>query len=173
MHRPQLEEALRAAAQACGEREFILVGSQAVHAHTDDAPIEVLISRECDLWAKPRFEKLAMLEDVLGKKSRFAEERGYYVDPVEPGLLVLPDGWEARLKPLRVGEVTAWCLDVNDLVVAKLAAGRLEDYEFINAMLRLRLADEAVVAQRIWSFRDPHQQARLLARLQMSKEGLP
>jgi hypothetical protein len=40
-------------------------------------------------------------------------------------------------------------------------------------MLRLRLADLAVIEQRIWTFPDPVLQARLLARLRMSLEGLP
>lgn len=171
MQRAQLEVALAAAAAAAGQNEFILVGSQAVHAHTDAAPLEVLISRECDLCAKTNFEKLTVLEEPLGKTSAFAEEHGYYIDAIDPGLVVLPKDWELRLKPLRFGSVTAWCLEVNDLVVSKLAAGRLKDYEFINAMLRLGLAqfDEAV--RRIQTFPDPHQQAVLLARLRISREA--
>lgn len=173
MQREQLETALRAAADATGESEFILVGSQSVHVHTDSAPAEVLISKECDLWAKARFEKLTSLEPLLGQRSAFAETYGYYVDAVDPGLILLPAGWEARLTPLRVGPVTAWCLEVNDLVVSKLNAGRLKDYEFIHAMLRLRLADTTVIEQRIWaSFPDPQLQARLFARLRMTLEGL-
>jgi hypothetical protein len=173
MQRTQLEATLRAAAQVTGEREFILVGSQAVHAHSDAAPAEVIVSLECDLWAKARFEKLVAVEDSLGKRSQFAEENGYYVDPVEPSLLLLPTGWETRLKKFEVPPVIAWCLEVNDLVLSKLNAGRIKDYEFINAMLRLRLADLTVLEQRIWTFPDPVLQARLLARLRMSLEGLP
>src|ERR1041385_5897492 len=128
MQRSQLEAALAAAAQVSGETEFILVGSQAVHAYTSDAPVEVVMSRECDIWAKSRFEKLSVLEEPLGRKSAFAEEHGFYVDAIQPDLVLLPNGWESRLKPMRVGSVTAWCLDVHDLVVSKLNAGRLKDY---------------------------------------------
>jgi predicted nucleotidyltransferase len=80
---------------------------------------------------------------------------------------------EERLKPLRVGDVAVWCLDVNDLVVSKLNAGRLKDYEFVNAVLRTRLADFDVVVKRIEGFADSHQRSVLLARLRMSSEGLP
>jgi hypothetical protein len=173
MQRSQLEAALTAAAAAAGETEFILVGSQAIHAHTDAAPVEVLVSRECDIWAKGRDEKLVKVEDELGKKSSFAEEHGYYVDAIEPGLVVLPKGWESRLKPLQFGPVTAWCLEVNDLVVSKLAAGRLKDYELINTVLRLGLGHFDEVVRRIQSFPDPHQQAVLLARLRISSETMP
>src|SRR5437867_12423657 len=37
--RLQLELVLREAARVAGETEFVLVGSQAVHAHTDKAPM--------------------------------------------------------------------------------------------------------------------------------------
>jgi hypothetical protein len=173
MQRHQLEHALRRAAEVTKESEFILVGSQAVHAHTDDAPVEVIISRECDIWAKARQEKLDGIEDELGKKSGFAITHGYFVDPVDPGLVLLPAGWEARLKKMEVPPVAAWCLDVDDLVVSKLNAGRLKDYEFVNAMLCRRLADLVVLEERIGTFPDPVLQARLLARLRMSLEGLP
>ena len=135
--------------------------------------MEVIVSRECDIWAKSRAEKLTAVDAVLGRTSRFADENGFYVDSVEPGLVLLPSGWEGRLKKLEVPPVIAWCLDVNDLVVSKLNAGRIKDYEFINAMLRLRLADLSLIEQRIWTFPDPVLQARLLARLRMSLEGLP
>ena len=173
MRKSQFEAALQAAAKVTGEQQFIVVGSQSVHAHTDNAPVEVLISKECDLWAKGKEEKLAGLEDALGQRSPYFTEHGVYVDAVEPGLILLPAGWEQRLKPLKLGEVTAWCLDVNDLVVSKLNAGRLKDYEFVNAVLRMKLADFDVIIKRIETFPDLHQRSVLLARLRISSERMP
>jgi len=173
MRKPQFEELLHAVAEASGETEFIVVGSQAMHAHTEAAPVEVLISKECDLWAKGKFEKLIVLKDSLGQRSPYFTEHGVYADPVEPGIVLLPAGWEQRLKPMQVGPVTAWCLDVNDLVVSKLNAGRLKDYEFVNAVLRAGLANWEVIVQRIESFPDLHQRAVLLARLRISGERMP
>ena len=69
--------------------------------------------------------------------------------------------------------MTAWCLDVNDLVVSKLNAGRLKDYEFINAMLRLKLAQFDEIVRRVQTLPDLHQQAVLLARLRISSETMP
>src|SRR5919197_4104195 len=137
MRKSQLEAALRAAAQACGQSDLVLVGSQSVYAHTDDVPVEVLVSEECDVWAKAKEEKLTSIAVGFGKGSPYHLAQGVFVDP---GLVLLPIGWESRLKPLRFGAVTAWCLEVNDLVVSKLNAGRLKDYEFVNAVLRSRLA---------------------------------
>src|SRR5207247_10823781 len=114
---------------------------QSVFGHTVDVPVEVLVSEECDLWNKGTNDKLSNIADTIGKGSPFHLANGFFVDPVDPGLILLPSGWESRLKPFRVGEVTAWCLDPNDLVVSKLNAGRLKDYEFVNAVLRAGLAD--------------------------------
>jgi len=173
MRKSQFEAALKATAEVSGERQFIVVGSQAVHAYTDNAPVEVLISKECDLWAKGKAEKLAVVEEALGQRSAYFTEQGVYVDAVEPGLILLPAGWENRLKPLRVGDVTAWCLEVNDLVVSKLNAGRIKDYEFINAVLRSRLANFDEVVKRIETFPDLQQRTALLARLRISSERMP
>ena len=173
MRKSQFEAVLIAAAKVSGEKQFVVVGSQSVHAHTDSAPVEVLISKECDIWPKGREEKLAVVEETLGQRSAYFTEHGVYVDAVEPGLILLPTGWERRLKPFQAGDVTAWCLEVNDLVVSKLNAGRLKDYEFINAVLRIRLADFDEIVKRIESFPDLHQRAVLLARLRISGERMP
>jgi Nucleotidyltransferase of unknown function (DUF6036) len=170
MRKSQFEVLLVEAARACGENELVVVGSRTVHAYTDKAPVEVLVSKECDLWAKSKFEKLSVLSDTLGQRSACFAQHGVYVDPE---IVLLPKGWEGRLKPMHVGPVTAWCLDVNDLVVSKLNAGRLKDYEFINAVLRANLADWDVIIKRIQTFPDPHQQAVLLARLRISGERMP
>lgn len=69
MRREQLEAALCAAAATAGVNEFILAGSQSVFAHANEVPMEVLISDECDVWAKGRFEKLEMLGPTLGRDS--------------------------------------------------------------------------------------------------------
>jgi hypothetical protein len=88
-------------------------------------------------------------------------------------LVLLANGWQSRLKAMPVGDIMVWCLDINDLVLSKLNAGRLKDYEFINAMLRTKLAQFEEVVRRIQSFPDPHQQALLLARLRISAEAIP
>ena len=173
MRKSQLEAALRAAAEASGERELVLAGSQAIFGHTDDAPVEVLMSEECGVWSRARTEKWTVIEEGLGKNSPYHLAHGVYVDPVDPGIVLLPIGWEQRLKPMRIGDVAAWCLDVNDLVVSKLNAGRLKDYEFINAVLRAKLADWEVIVNRIEGFPDLHQRTVLLARLRISGERMP
>ncbi len=40
--------------QITRDRELVMIGSQAIHAITNDVPDEVLISRECDVLLAPR-----------------------------------------------------------------------------------------------------------------------
>jgi hypothetical protein len=173
MRRPQLETALRAVAELTKEREFVLVGAQSVHAHTEAPPPEVLVSEECDLMAKGRLERLEAVASALGKNSAFHAANGFFVDPVEPSILVFPAGWESRLTAMHVGVVTAWCLEANDLVVSKLDAGRLKDYEFVSALLREGLAQFDEVVRRVRTFPDPPRQPVLLARLRICRESVP
>ena len=61
MKRSELQEALRAAAHVARESEFILIGSQAIHACCRRPPAEVLLSQECDLY--PRTYVLSPISD--------------------------------------------------------------------------------------------------------------
>lgn len=163
---------MRAAGRVAGEVEFFLIGSQAVHAHCRRAPTEVLLSQECDLYPKNHPERANLIDAVLGRRSKFARRHGFYVDVVTPEIASLSMGWERRLKPLRIGRITAWCLDIHDLVVSKLAAGRLKDLEFVGALLHLKLADPKTVRHRIRQFPLDRDRPRLRARLQAVVDDL-
>ena len=55
----------------------------------------------------------------------------------------LPEGWRARLVPVcneNTRGATGWCLEVHDLAVSKLAAGREKDVEYLAALFRHALA---------------------------------
>ena len=154
MKRRELETALRAAATLSGESEFFLLGSQAVHGSCRRPPAEVLLSQECDLY--PKGSPLAgdVLATKLGRGSRFARAHGFYVDIVSPEIANLPTGWELRVQHLTVGPVTALCLEINDLVLSKLSAGRVKDFEFVSALVRRKLVRPATIRRRIRLLQD-------------------
>ena len=87
MKRRELETALRTAGRVARETEFFLIGSQAVHAYCRRPPAEVLLSQECDLYPMNRPEIANLLDAQLGRGSRFARRRGFYVDVVTPPYL--------------------------------------------------------------------------------------
>ncbi len=172
MRKRELELALRAAGRVAGDHEFFLIGSQAVHAYCAHPPAEVTLSQECDLYPKNRPHTANRLDAELGRGSRFARQHGFYVDVVTPELATLPTGWERRLQPLRAGAVTALCLDVHDLAVSKLAAGRLKDLEFVGALFRLGLAKPRTVRLRFQQLASERDRPRLRARLQAVLDDL-
>jgi hypothetical protein len=165
MKRPEIELLMREAGKLAHEWEFVIIGSQAAHAFTAKPPAEVLLSRECDIYPKNRPETANFLTLNLGKKSPFARKHGYFADLVAPELATIPAGWESRLKSVELGPVTAWCLEIHDLVISKLAAGRLKDLEFAAAMLELRLAKRATLVKRIEQLDDPRDRERVKAKL--------
>lgn len=172
MRREQLLELLREAGRVVGRDELVVIGSQAVHAVTGTAPAEVVVSRECDLLLDEGDAAADALERQLGMQSTFFAERGLYVDVVPPGIPVLPEGWRDRLVPLDAAPVVARCLEAHDLAIAKLAAGRLKDYELVAALTRQEIIDAAVLRQRIATIAEPRLRAVLLARVQVAMESI-
>jgi hypothetical protein len=64
MKRADLEHVLRASKDITGETEFIVLGSQSLLGPYPDAPAELCVSMEVDLYPKNRPE-LAMLIEAL------------------------------------------------------------------------------------------------------------
>lgn len=149
MKKHELKIALKAAARVAREREFFIIGSQAVHAHCRRPPAEVLLSQECDLYPRTHPQAAVLLDRELGRNSAFARKHGFYVDIVSPEIATLPEGWETRVKHFRVGPITAFCLEIHDLLASKLAAGRLKDLELAGAILKLNLARIRILRARI------------------------
>lgn len=166
-----MEEILRAASVLAARKEFILFGSQTVHAITNAPPVEVLMSRECDVWLNEEPLIQELLKKELGAESPFQEAKGFYLDSVPPDLPMVPLQWQQRLYDWMIGDIRIRCLEIHDLIVSKLAAGRLKDYEFIAAVLTSKLARADEVVRRIQTFPDPHLQAVLLARLRIITES--
>lgn len=172
MRREQLQELLREAGRIAGREELVVIGWQAVHAVTGTAPPEVVVSRECDLLLDEGDAAAAALERQLGMQSPFFAERGLYVDVVPPGIPVLPEGWRDRLVSLDAPPVVARCLEAHDLAIAKLAAGRLKDYELVAALTREGILDAAALRERIGGISEPRMRAILLARVQVAMESI-
>jgi ribosomal 50S subunit-associated protein YjgA (DUF615 family) len=65
---------------------------------------------------------------------------------------VLPSGWLERLIPVcneNTGGGTGLCLEIHDLAVSKLAAGREKDLDFLAGVLRHRLAHVETIRDRL------------------------
>ena len=152
MNRAALEHILRAAAAVANEWELVVIGSQAVLGQFPDAPEALLMSIEADVFPRYAPDKSLLIDGAIGELSAFHQSFGYYAHGVDDTTATLPSGWEERLVPIQnenTAGATGWCLDVHDLAVSKLVAGREKDLAFLRVLLRERMAEVPVLGQRL------------------------
>ena len=175
MRREQLEHAIRAACQIIGHHEVIVVGSQSILGtySEDQLPPAATMSIEVDILPigddNDRTAALAdLIEGVAGEFSPFEQLHGFSIDGVDLETSALPDGWRERLvrvqnantaPPSGHPQFTGWCLDKEDLCVAKLCAFREKDQNFVTALVGAGLTDRQTIIDRLPTVDDLHQEA--------------
>lgn len=152
MNRAALEHILRAASAIANEREFIVIGSQAILGQYPAAPDSLLMSIEADVYPRYAPERSDVVDGAIGELSDFHQTFGYYAHGVDQTTAILPEGWMERL--IRVenentGGAIGWCLEAHDLAAAKLAAGRDQDRQFVQVLLTEQLVSTDQLAERI------------------------
>ena len=84
--------------------------------------------------------------------SPFHATFGYYAQGVDESTATLPAGWSDRLVPAYgpgTRGATGWCLEVHDLIISKLVAGREKDLAFAAVAARHGLARRATLLERL------------------------
>ena len=136
MQRDHLEHLIRASCTIIDRQEVMVAGSQAVLGSHPDAPTSLLISMEADILSLHDPTHAELIDGSIGELSIFHETFGYYAHGIQLETLTLPSGWHDRLVVLE-SEATqgnrGLCLSVEDIIVAKLAAGREKDREYVSA----------------------------------------
>ena len=100
-------------------------------------------------------------EELLGKRSEFAQTHGFYVEHAGESLLtdLLPDGWRERATCLVMDAVSVLLLAPVDIAINKLDAGRPKDFDHLSQMLRSGLVTEDEIMKAIsrvpFSFLEP------------------
>ncbi len=139
MTRLQLEHIIRASAVIADDPDIIVIGSQAILGQFPDAPQELLISLEADVFPKNLPERSETIDGSLGDGSPFERTFGYFAHGVAEETAVLPPGWRDRLIEVSNPNTLpgrGWCLEVHDLALAKYVAGREKDMAFNAALAR-------------------------------------
>lgn len=152
MQRPQLEHIIRAAAGITGATEIVVIGSQAVLGQFPNASADLLVSIEADVFTFRHPQDADLIDGSIGEGSPFHQTFGYYAHGVAETTAILPAGWKDRLIAVRnanTGTGCGLCLEVHDLAVAKLAAGREKDATFVAGLLRNKLADAGLIETRL------------------------
>jgi hypothetical protein len=151
----QLEHLLRAAGAITEEREFYVIGSQAILPSLPpgrEVPQELWRSMEADLAPVRHPERWELIEGSIGEGSPFHETFGYHADGVEEGTAILPAGWKGRVVHYRspaTGDVTGLCLEPHDLLISKYCAGRTKDLEFNRAVIDFGLVTKGLLLKRL------------------------
>lgn len=149
MNRAQLEHVIRAAATIAGDAEIVVIGSQAILGRYPEAPPELLVSADVDLYPRNHPERADLIEGSIGELSPFHETYGYYAQGVGERTAVLPEGWQSRLVAVPTPAGTGLCLEPHDLVISKCVAGREKDRDYVRAALRHRLVDRDTLLERL------------------------
>ena len=152
MKRDQVEHILRAAGAITGQKEWVIVGSQAILGAVPDAPAEITVSEELDLYAPGDEEASNLIDGSIGERSPFHETFGYYAHGVGAETATLPMRWRERAVTIRsdaTGGAIGICPHPSDLAISKLAAWREKDREFVSAVLRHRITTRSEIEERL------------------------
>ena len=152
MTRLQLEHIIRASGGVADDTHIVVVGSQSVLGSYPEAPGELLVSIEADVYPKHHPENSIVIDGAIGELSMFHLTYGYYAHGVGEETAVLPEGWKERVVAVRnenTNGYTGECLEVHDLTVSKLAAGREKDMDFMRGLLNHHMISTQTVAERI------------------------
>lgn len=167
MTREQLEHLIRAAAVIAADDSIVVIGSQAILGQFPDAPAALRASVEADLFPLHHPERAELIDGSIGELSPFHETFGYYAQGVDETTARLPAGWRERLVVVQnenTGGARGLCLEIHDLLVAKVLAGREKDLSFLAEAARHRMADSGVLAERLATVSGIHDTVREIAR---------
>ncbi len=152
MQRSELEHIIRASGDVAQDDEIVIIGSQSILGQFPDAPLRLLMSMEADVYPNHRPELADKIDAAIGEGSRFHELHGYYAQGVGPETAVLPKGWSDRLVAVKnenTAGITGLCLEVHDLAISKIVAGRHKDVEFIRELIRYKMIREQIMRTRL------------------------
>ena len=93
-----------------------------------------------------------LIDGSIGEASPFHTTFGYYAHCVGEETATLPAGWKDRLvrvKSAATTDATGLCLEVHDLAISKLVAGRDKDLAFVTALVRHGMASPETLRSRL------------------------
>jgi hypothetical protein len=97
MTRAELEHVIRAAGTIANVDDVVVIGSQAVLGEFPDAPAELRVSNEADVFPREHPERSDLIDSTIGEGSPFQHAFGYFAHGVDETTAILPQGWRDRL----------------------------------------------------------------------------
>lgn len=154
MDHRQLMHLLQVAKALAPDRRIVVFGSMSVVVRYPTLAEETDLYRntlDADFIPEPWSEELGQfMNDTMGKESPFRDYNGYYADIVRPAAFdQFPPGFQDRLVPIEGFENT-FALEIHDMAVAKLWAGRPKDVRLLSALIHLGKLDVETLRKRLW-----------------------
>jgi hypothetical protein len=112
----------------------------------------LLRSIEVDIIIPGSEEKTEIVDASIGELSSFHDTFGYYAQGVDYDTSKLPEGWEDRLVEIcneNTNGISGLCLEIHDLIISKLYAGRKKDIDFFHAAVNLNLLSSGTLTERL------------------------
>lgn len=150
----QLKTILLAARKHTEETDFYVIGSAAILQVFNSPGHDYLArSNEADLIAYSGDPDLADLISVMiGELSPFHTRHDFYADGVTFDTPVFaPKGWQDQAVVVHYQEigVTARFMELHDLTLSKLGAGRPKDMEFCEALIATGYLSQETLRERL------------------------
>ena len=152
MKRDDLEHVLRAAGAITGVSTWVIVGSQAILGAVANAPEELLVSQEVDLYAPADEAASDLLDGSIGEQSPFHVSFGYYAHGVGEETAILPSGWKERAVIIQTPAthgVAGICPDPTDIAISKIVAWREKDQDFVRLLVKSHIVTVDAIRSRL------------------------
>lgn len=164
---------LMKARELSGHTDYVVIGSLSILGLEDafEVPTDMTLSNDIDCYTRDDPDRTFDLVAALGENSPWHHASGFFLDAVTPALPTLPEGWQARLIPIRRDGITAWFLDPNDAAISKYARGEPRDRRWIRAGIRSGAVSLPMVQSRLRSvtFLDDEESRRARALIDEDK----
>ena len=150
----QLKDILRAASELTKQSEFYVIGSSAI-LNVIEAPKHTYLARsnEADLLALSGDPDVAdQISFIIGELSPFHDNHDVYAEGATFDTPVFaPEGWRGRAVAVHYDDisVTAHFMELHDLVLSKIGAGRPKDMEFCAALIETGYVSHNVLIERL------------------------
>lgn len=152
MNREKFAELIRNIAEITGLREVPVVGSQAILGSYSDTELPMAATRSDELDAAIAGHRQARsVDNLLGPGSPNYAHARVWVDVVAETTANFPPGWKARRVSFcskGTGQGIAVCPSPHDLAACKLAVFRIQDREYVSALVKSRIVDLDMLEKR-------------------------
>lgn len=139
LRKQDIAHLLRAAAAVTRCSVFVMVGTGAVIARVPRLPLDLMLTREIDIFPLGPDDPESMstlIDGTIGEGSQFDVTFGYYAHGVGERTACLPDDWRHRAAELELPpaeKTICLCPDADDIGLANACAWRENDRVWLRS----------------------------------------